>query len=342
MTTPIAALFVAKDGCYFNLSGIDPWDMERDARHYAGPYPVVAHPPCQRWGRFWHGSTRKPHQFKLGDDNGCFASALASVRQWGGVLEHPEGSRAWRHFGLAPPPRSGGWVVADDVGGWTCCVEQGHYGHFARKATWLYANGVELPDLRWGQGEQRIHPVALAKHGYEKARRIGMMAMVGGKNKTQIREATPIEFRDVLIGMASKKTSKLRTTRLSEKPTDCSMRAASVSDTPEPQPTERPKMTKVFRGSVTVEFPADAVGNKHELAGSVEKLLRAGVPQFQGLSASIKVDVTADYVHVRGPKAAKTTQGDSAQTDLGAAVAAAGGDPGGPKAAADAQAGASA
>lgn len=56
----IAALFVETDGCYFGLDGVDPWDILRDAREYRGPHPVVAHPPCQRWGRFWHGSTRKP------------------------------------------------------------------------------------------------------------------------------------------------------------------------------------------------------------------------------------------------------------------------------------------
>ena len=198
----VAALFVAKGGAYSDLPGVQPWTIEDDARLYAGPWPVVAHPPCQRWGRFWHGSTRKPHQFKLGDDEGCFAAALAAVRRWGGVIEHPKDSRAWSHFGLNRPPRDGGWVKADDLGGMTCCVEQGHYGHLARKATWLYASGVNLPELRWGRGAQRIHPVALAKHGYAKARRIGMMAMVGGKHKTQIREATPPEFRDVLLGMA--------------------------------------------------------------------------------------------------------------------------------------------
>lgn len=80
----IAALYVETGGCYFDLAGVDPWDEARDARQYAGPWPVVAHPPCQRWGRLWHGSTRKPHQFKLGDDAGCFAAALAAVRQWGG------------------------------------------------------------------------------------------------------------------------------------------------------------------------------------------------------------------------------------------------------------------
>lgn len=103
--TLIAALYVEMDGCYSGLAGVDAWDVTRDARGYAGPWPVVAHPPCQRWGRFWHGSTRKPHQFKLGDDGGCFAAALNAVRTWGGVLEHPADSHAWRHFDAAGTPR---------------------------------------------------------------------------------------------------------------------------------------------------------------------------------------------------------------------------------------------
>lgn len=49
---PIAALFVTKDGAYFGLEGVDPWDEERDAMLYDGPDPVVAHPPCARWSRF--------------------------------------------------------------------------------------------------------------------------------------------------------------------------------------------------------------------------------------------------------------------------------------------------
>jgi len=198
----IAALFVEKDGCYYGLPGVDPWDKERDARLYAGPWPVVAHPPCERWGRFWHGSTRKPHQYELGADDGCFVSALASVRKWTGVLEHPAHSRAWSRFNLNAPPADGGWIAADFEGGWTCHVEQGFYGHLSNKATWLYAHGVDLPDLRWGRGEQRLHPIALKRYGYEKARRIGMMAMVGGKDKKRIRNATPPEFRDLLLSVA--------------------------------------------------------------------------------------------------------------------------------------------
>ena len=203
MTIHIAALFVDPEGCYSGLPDVDIWNEARDARNYPGPYPVVAHPPCQRWGRFWHGSTRKPHQYELGADDGCFWAALYNVRRWGGVLEHPAGSHAWSCYGLERPRLAGGWVMADDYGNWTCQVEQGHYGHFSRKPTWLYACRVEpLPDLIWGPSAQRIHPVALEKHGYEKARRIGMMAMVGGKDKTRIRNATPVEFRDVLIAMA--------------------------------------------------------------------------------------------------------------------------------------------
>lgn len=198
----IAGLFVERDGAYSGLPTVDPWDEARDARLYRGPWPVVAHPPCQRWGRYWGGSPRKPGQYQLGADGGCFAAALEAVRRYGGVLEHPAYSHAWKAFDLAIPPSDGGWVSADFRGGWTCHVEQGHYGHLSRKPTWLYACGVDLPSLIWGPSEQRIHPRALELRGYEKARRIGMMAMVGGKDKTRIRNATPLEFRDILIAMA--------------------------------------------------------------------------------------------------------------------------------------------
>lgn len=200
----IAALYVESDGAYFDVPDVDPWDQARDARKYAGPYPVVAHPPCQRWGRFWHGSTRKPHQFQLGDDGGCFAAAFSAVSRHGGVIEHPADSHAWGIFGIPKPPRAGGWISAGPDA-WTCCVYQGHYGHFAGKGTWLYVSGVErgqLPELQWGKTEQRLHPLMVERHGYEKARRVGMMAMVGGKDKTRIRNATPGPFRNILISIA--------------------------------------------------------------------------------------------------------------------------------------------
>lgn len=196
----IAALYVARGGCYFGLPDVDPWDESRDARKYAGPWPVVAHPPCERWGRYWSGGPSASYKRIKGDDAGCFKAALASVRAWGGVLEHPEASHAWKAHGLHAPPRAGGWVVADDRGGWTCCVEQGHYGHRARKATWLYAHGVELQSLRWGPA------VGTAKldqgyHSAEERRRAVKTGICQRLSKNQ-RAATPPAFRDLLLSMA--------------------------------------------------------------------------------------------------------------------------------------------
>ena len=197
----VAALYVQSRGCYFNLPGVDPWAEERDARLYEGPHPVVAHPPCERWGRYWGGGPSARVKRELGDDGGCFAAALASVRRWGGVLEHPEGSHAWRAFHLALPPHEGGWVSADFEGGWTCCVEQGAYGHAARKKTWLYAAGVDLPSLKWGPAPGDFQRLDEGYHSAEERRRAIKTGVCQRLSKRQ-RAATPEPFRDLLIGMA--------------------------------------------------------------------------------------------------------------------------------------------
>lgn len=182
----IAALYVATNGSYYGIDGVDPWDEARDARSYSGPWPVVAHPPCQRWGKFYAGQPlfikRTGIRKIKGDDGGCFESGLNAVRQWGGVLEHPHGSHAWAHFGLAEPPRSGGWIAADFEGGWTCCIEQGRYGHYARKPTWLYVKGKYLPSLEWGEGESRLDPTLVERVGIKRAQRLGEVAGRGRRN----------------------------------------------------------------------------------------------------------------------------------------------------------------
>jgi hypothetical protein len=202
----VAALFVAAGGCYFGLDDVDPWDEKRDARLYDGPYPVVAHPPCERWGRYWGGGPSARVRRVKGDDGGCFAAALAAVRRFGGVLEHPEASHAWTHHGIVRPPKSGGWHRADEYG-WTCCVEQGHYGHRARKATWLYAVGVELPSLTWG----RSNGVRLDE-GFHSAeeRRVARAAGVKPMRRLSTAEniATPLSFRDILLSIARSVYSK--------------------------------------------------------------------------------------------------------------------------------------
>ncbi len=206
MTQPIAALFVEKGGVYFGLDGVDPWDESRDARQYDGPVPVVAHPPCARWGRYWGGAPKTWPRLILGDDGGCFKAALASVRRWGGVLEHPEASHAWRAFELNTPPKNGGWVVADWEGGWTCCVEQGHYGHRGRKATWLYTSGLIPDPLRWGKSEAKIK----MEGGYHSAEERRRAVKTGACQRMSKREraATPIPFRDLLISLARQCSSE--------------------------------------------------------------------------------------------------------------------------------------
>lgn len=197
----IAALFVLPDGPYANLPDVDLWDESRDARLYAGPYPVIAHPPCERWGRYWHGGPSAKVRRIKGDDDGCFKSALESVRRWGGVLEHPEASAAWHEYGLIRPPRTGGWVVSDWFGGWSCCVDQGNYGHRAQKATWLYAKSTKLPSLKWGKSIGRIQ-MDDGYHSAEERRRAiktGVCQLLSHRE----RKLTPEPFRDLLLSIVS-------------------------------------------------------------------------------------------------------------------------------------------
>jgi hypothetical protein len=201
----IAALFVETNGAYFGLPDVGPWDIHRDARLYAGPHPVVAHPPCARWcrlaglveARWWH---------KRGEDGGCFESALRSVRTHGGVLEHPAYSDAWAAYELPAPPTGSGWVRGI-CGGWSCYVEQGRYGHAARKATWLYAYGIgSPPSLLWGcipDGESKALVSWCGNHvkSGEKRPRIGKHAA----------SRSPPAFRDLLISLASSARQRTET-----------------------------------------------------------------------------------------------------------------------------------
>lgn len=191
----IAALYVQRGGSYYGLDDVDPWDERRDARLYDGPHPVVAHPPCSRWCRL-AGLVEARWGHKRGDDGGCFAHALSCVRRFGGVLEHPAYSDAFRAFDLPTPSRSGGWQRGM-CGGWSAHVEQGRYGHSAKKATWLYAVGVELPALKWG-GVADGKSEALVSWCGNRTSKFDVRPRVGKAAASK----TPIEFRDVLLGMA--------------------------------------------------------------------------------------------------------------------------------------------
>ena len=199
----IAALFVQRRGVYFDLDGVDPWDASRDARLYAGASSVVAHPPCARWCRL-AGLVEARWGHRRGDDGGCFASALANVRRVGGVLEHPAYSDAWAAHDMTPPVRGGGWTAADLFGGFTCYVEQGRYGHAAKKATWLYACGAaRLPALRWGaEADQRS--AALVSWCGNHTRLGDDRPRVGKAAASR----TPTAFRDALLDIARSVTPR--------------------------------------------------------------------------------------------------------------------------------------
>jgi len=188
----ISALFVQKNGVYFQ-NGIDSWHEERDARKYNGNNPVIAHPPCQLWGNMafvnfarWGGEHNKPF-----NDGGCFESALQNVNRCGGVLEHPSKTRAFAYFEIEKPNKIG-WCKFEKY--WVCEVWQSAYGHRANKATWLYYVGNKPPfELNWER------PKGTHQVGFQDQRG-------KSKNKPTLSKkeanATPLEFRDMLIRLA--------------------------------------------------------------------------------------------------------------------------------------------
>lgn len=126
----IAALYVERGGPYFTMPDVDPWDVSRDARTYAGPWPVIAHPPCGPWGELRH--------LYKGAEHDCAPIAVDHVRRYSGVLEHPHRSKLWPAVGLPSPG-----TPLDAFGGFTVEIDQCAWGHVARKRTRLYFVGVD-------------------------------------------------------------------------------------------------------------------------------------------------------------------------------------------------------
>jgi len=189
----VAALFVETGGCYFGLDGVDPWDQARDARFYRGPYPIVAHPPCQRWCQMAPVNQAR-YGHKIGDDGGIFESALRALILCGGVIEHPAFSLAWKAFDLPRPDASGCWIRQSGFS--IAHVEQGHYGHPCRKATWLLAHEpVRLPELIRGKSKS-VGWISTDRPRHE-------LAAMGIRHiQRKEARATPLPFRDLLLSMA--------------------------------------------------------------------------------------------------------------------------------------------
>lgn len=170
----VAALYVRGDSVYKSL-GVDCWDIDRDARMYAGPGPVVAHPPCRAWGRLRSFAKPRKDEKKLG------MLAIWAVRKFGGVVEHPASSLLFMAAGGLRPGQA-----RDAFGGWIMPVNQQDFGHSAPKATWLYVVGLLPADL----------PVFGVRLGVAQGR-------IANMSKRQ-REATPEAFARWLIDIAAR------------------------------------------------------------------------------------------------------------------------------------------
>lgn len=154
----VAVLFARADSIYKTLPECDVYDIERDARTYDGDLPVVAHPPCRAWGRLRAFAKPRPDERNLG------RLAVALVREFGGVLEHPAGSLLWPAQRI-PYPGAG----RDAWGGWTLAAPQKWWGHKAEKATWFYIVGQDprgIPDLPIVLGDAAYVVQSRKRHDY--------------------------------------------------------------------------------------------------------------------------------------------------------------------------------
>ncbi len=227
------ALFVdgSPSGIYPTLLGAEHcWDEKRDARTYAGPGPVVAHPPCNLWVNmaavnytravapceacdgtgtdFCHGGPfecgvcngtgrREPNRaivlpawYPGGTDEGCFAAADEYVTNYGGVLEHPAGSHAWDKD-MLPKPTGIGWT-------------EWHYdrGSIWVCEVWQSAYGHAARKRTWLIYAGRTAPFGLRWEREEGTHQIGWFDRNKPTLSKKAASATPATFAMTLIELA--------------------------------------------------------------------------------------------------------------------------------------------
>ena len=212
MRSDCVALYVDRLGPYPKL--VEQWyDESRDARTYAGPLPVVAHPPCGPYGRLRHLSKNQ--------DPTCGPRAVQQVRELGGVLEHPRDSKLWDLCGM---PRPG--ELPDIYGGRTVLIQQCDWGHVARKETLLYVVGpirVEWPSKKkpthWVSGSRERRGRCTCGHtfhmhhqgdchecsciSYQPASKGGVLPPGMKFCSAQQRRRTPVAFAEWLLELAA-------------------------------------------------------------------------------------------------------------------------------------------
>ena len=128
--------FVADNSYYRLLPDLDLFDLRRNALSTVSNAPAIYHPPCRSWGRL-----RKFAKTPSGE-HWLAVWAILRIWRYGGVLEHPAGSKLWSFMNLARPGRR-----YDLHGGFSVSLNQSWFGYPAKKNTWLYIVGCEISDL---------------------------------------------------------------------------------------------------------------------------------------------------------------------------------------------------
>jgi len=128
----IAALCVGRKSIYKSIEGVDAYDIDRDARTFAGGMPIVGHPPCRAWSAFCR------HQAKpMEGEKDLAVFVVDKLRECGGVLEHPAWSMLWDELELPKPGEP------ERYGLWSMAVNQSWFGDSRIKRTWLLFSGIE-------------------------------------------------------------------------------------------------------------------------------------------------------------------------------------------------------
>ena len=127
------------------------------------------------------------------DEKALAPWAIAQIRKYGGVLEHPQGSKLWPEMGLPDPGKR------DEFDGWTLPIHQHWWGHRAQKATKLYIVGCDPQDI----------PTVPYRMD-EPTHVIGDVGRAGKGNRPEVskaeREHTPHDFAVWLVELARRCT----------------------------------------------------------------------------------------------------------------------------------------
>ena len=131
----IPVLFTSHNSLYNDVDVFDCYDVKRNAFNYTGRTPLIAHPPCRLFSRLRMLSSASPIEKK------CAYFALARIRQFGGILEHPRSSTLWLNGNF----KLDGSV--DEYGGFLRSVNLSWFGFPAQKKTMLYFCGINPGQL---------------------------------------------------------------------------------------------------------------------------------------------------------------------------------------------------